>query len=70
MLTVYIHILYAQHHQSLFNNSRIKENNDCIVRPMIENGKNPQKYIRFTPEDLERMLSEFFEGKTWNEQRR
>ncbi|XP_019186366.1 PREDICTED: exocyst complex component EXO70A1-like [Ipomoea nil] len=38
--------------------------------PMIENGKNPSKYIRFTPEDLERMLSEFFEGKTWNEQRR
>lgn len=40
----------------------------CLYyRPMIENGKNPQKYIRYTPEDLERMLSEFFEGKTWNE---
>lgn len=39
-------------------------------RPMIENGKNPGKYIRYTPEDLERMLSEFFEGKTWNEQKR
>ncbi|PON43334.1 Exocyst complex protein [Parasponia andersonii] len=38
--------------------------------PMIENGKNPQKYIRYAPEDLERMLSEFFEGKTWNEQKR
>ncbi|XP_048321237.1 exocyst complex component EXO70A1 [Ziziphus jujuba] len=38
--------------------------------PMIENGKNPGKYIRYTPEDLERMLSEFFEGKTWNEQKR
>ncbi|CAH9068422.1 unnamed protein product [Cuscuta epithymum] len=38
--------------------------------PMIQNGKNPQKYIRFTPEDLERMLSELFEGKTWNEQKR
>ncbi|KAG6690446.1 hypothetical protein I3842_10G016800 [Carya illinoinensis] len=38
--------------------------------PMIENGKNPQKYIRFTPEDLERMLGEFFESKTWNEQKR
>ncbi|XP_047332714.1 exocyst complex component EXO70A1 [Impatiens glandulifera] len=37
---------------------------------MIENGKNPQKYIRFTPEDLERMLAEFFEGKTWGEQKR
>lgn len=33
--------------------------------PMIEGGKNPQKYIRYTPEDLERMLTEFFEGKTW-----
>ncbi|KAL3623453.1 hypothetical protein CASFOL_032269 [Castilleja foliolosa] len=38
--------------------------------PMIEGGKNPQKYIKFTPEDLERMLAEFFEGKTWNEPRR
>ncbi|KAG0494180.1 hypothetical protein HPP92_005174 [Vanilla planifolia] len=38
--------------------------------PLIESGKNPQKYIRYTPEDLERMLGEFFEGKTWNEQKR
>ncbi|EYU19401.1 hypothetical protein ABFS82_02G087100 [Erythranthe guttata] len=38
--------------------------------PMIEGGKNPQKYIRYSPEDLERMLAEFFEGKTWNEPRR
>ncbi|XVE96303.1 hypothetical protein REPUB_Repub02eG0209600 [Reevesia pubescens] len=38
--------------------------------PMIENGKNPGKYIRYRPEDLERMVSEFFEGKTWNEQKR
>ncbi|KAL0915565.1 hypothetical protein M5K25_015992 [Dendrobium thyrsiflorum] len=38
--------------------------------PLIENGKNPQKYIRYTPEDLERMLAEFFEGKTWIEQKR
>ncbi|KAH6756668.1 exocyst subunit exo70 family protein A2 [Perilla frutescens var. hirtella] len=38
--------------------------------PMIEGGKNPQKYIRYTPEDLERMLAEFFEGKTWNEPKR
>ncbi|CAK9152957.1 unnamed protein product [Ilex paraguariensis] len=37
---------------------------------MIENGKNPQKYIRFSPEDLERMLAEFFEGKTLNEPKR
>ncbi|KAK9122880.1 hypothetical protein Sjap_012482 [Stephania japonica] len=38
--------------------------------PLIENGKNPQKYIRYTPEDLDRMLGEFFEGKNWNEPRR
>ncbi|KAK1264217.1 hypothetical protein QJS04_geneDACA008595 [Acorus gramineus] len=38
--------------------------------PMVENGKNPHKYIRYTAEDLERMLGEFFEGKTWNEPRR
>ncbi|KGN48579.2 exocyst complex component EXO70A1 [Cucumis sativus] len=38
--------------------------------PMIENGKNPQKYIRYSPEDLERMLNEFFEGKTFSEQKR
>ncbi|PWA42115.1 exocyst complex protein Exo70, Cullin repeat-like-containing domain protein [Artemisia annua] len=38
--------------------------------PMIEGGKNPSKYIRFQPEDLERMLAEFFEGKTANDQKR
>ncbi|OVA07131.1 Exocyst complex protein Exo70 [Macleaya cordata] len=38
--------------------------------PLIESGKNPQKYIRYTPEDLDRMLGEFFEGKTWNEPKR
>ncbi|KAI4364171.1 hypothetical protein MLD38_020299 [Melastoma candidum] len=37
--------------------------------PMIENGKNPQKYIRYSFEDLEHMLKEFFEGKTWGEQK-
>ncbi|CAI9759829.1 unnamed protein product [Fraxinus pennsylvanica] len=30
--------------------------------PLVENGKNPQKYIRYNPEDLEHMLGEFFEG--------
>lgn len=39
-------------------------------RSMIESGKNPHKYIRYTPEDLEHMLSEFFEGKTLNELKR
>ncbi|KAL1546096.1 exocyst complex component EXO70A1-like [Salvia divinorum] len=38
--------------------------------PLVENGKNPQKYIRYTPEDLEHMLGEFFEGKTLNEPKR
>ncbi|XP_020265076.1 exocyst complex component EXO70A1-like [Asparagus officinalis] len=31
--------------------------------PLVESGKNPQKYIRYSPEDLDRMLGEFFEGK-------
>ncbi|KAA8516804.1 hypothetical protein F0562_017086 [Nyssa sinensis] len=34
--------------------------------PLVQNGKNPQKYIKFSAGDLERMLAEFFEGKTWN----
>ncbi|CAI9090100.1 OLC1v1024791C1 [Oldenlandia corymbosa var. corymbosa] len=38
--------------------------------PMIQNGKNPGKYIRYSPEILEKLLAEFFEGKTWNEPRR
>ncbi|CAN6445050.1 unnamed protein product [Victoria cruziana] len=38
--------------------------------PLIESGKNPQKYIRYTPENLEQILNEFFEGKTWNEPKR
>ncbi|WJX17865.1 hypothetical protein P8452_07728 [Trifolium repens] len=38
--------------------------------PMIENGKNPQKYIRYSPENLEQMLGEFFESKAWSEQKR
>ncbi|GMY25371.1 exocyst complex component EXO70A1 [Fagus crenata] len=38
--------------------------------PQIESGKNPQKYIRYTAEDLDHMLNEFFEGKTWSEQKR
>ncbi|GLT93366.1 hypothetical protein SLE2022_111620 [Rubroshorea leprosula] len=38
--------------------------------PMVENGKNLQKYIKYTAEDLERMLDEFFEGKNLSEPRR
>ncbi|GAB4836224.1 hypothetical protein Ancab_001139 [Ancistrocladus abbreviatus] len=37
---------------------------------LVETGKNPQKYIRYSPEDLERMLGEFFEGKNVNEPKR
>ncbi|GLT90113.1 hypothetical protein SLE2022_080630 [Rubroshorea leprosula] len=32
--------------------------------PVIDNGKSSLKYIKYTPEDLEHMLGEFFEGKT------
>ncbi|KAJ4804647.1 Exocyst subunit exo70 family protein A1 [Rhynchospora pubera] len=38
--------------------------------PLVENSKNPQKYIKYTPEDLEKMLGEFFEGKAAVEVRR
>ena len=53
---------YSYHKEILF----------CFAcyRPMVENGKNPQKYIRYSPEVLDRMMNEFFEGKTWNEQKR
>lgn len=37
---------------------------------IIESDRHKGKYIRYTPEDLERMLGEFFEGKTRVEQRR
>ncbi|KAK2403799.1 exocyst complex component EXO70A1 [Trifolium repens] len=38
--------------------------------PLVESGKNPQKYIKYTAEDLDRMLGEFFEGKNMNETKR
>ncbi|KAM5559342.1 exocyst complex component EXO70A1-like [Rosa sericea] len=38
--------------------------------PMIDNGKNPGKYIKFSPEAIESMLNEFFESKTWGDQNR
>ncbi|XP_020222710.1 exocyst complex component EXO70A1 [Cajanus cajan] len=38
--------------------------------PLVESGKNPQKYIKYTPEDLDRMLGEFFEGKNMSETKR
>ncbi|XP_048431805.1 exocyst complex component EXO70A1-like [Pyrus x bretschneideri] len=36
----------------------------------VENGKNPGKYIKLRPENIESMLNEFFESKTWGEQKR
>ncbi|OAY83424.1 Exocyst complex component EXO70A1 [Ananas comosus] len=30
---------------------------------LVDNGKNPQKYIKYTPDELEKLLGEFFEGK-------
>lgn len=36
----------------------------------IENGKIPNKYVKYTAEDLERMIGELFEGKSRSEQRR
>uniref|UniRef100_A0A2P2M181 Exocyst subunit Exo70 family protein n=1 Tax=Rhizophora mucronata TaxID=61149 RepID=A0A2P2M181_RHIMU len=38
--------------------------------PLVDGGKNPQKYIKYTAEDLERMLGEFFEGKNLSESKR
>ncbi|CAN8257246.1 unnamed protein product [Cochlearia groenlandica] len=38
--------------------------------PLVENGKNPQKYIKYTAEDVERLLGELFEGKPIHEPRR
>ncbi|KAJ8562797.1 hypothetical protein K7X08_031249 [Anisodus acutangulus] len=35
--------------------------------PLVESDKNAQKYIRYSAEDLDCMLGEFFEGKTLNE---
>ncbi len=37
---------------------------------LLDNGKNPQKYIKYTAEDLDRMLGEFFEGKPKGDPRR
>ncbi|KAL3698862.1 hypothetical protein R1sor_012938 [Riccia sorocarpa] len=37
---------------------------------ILDSGKNPQKYIKYSPEDLERLLGEFFEGKMRLDQRR
>ncbi|CAN8237386.1 unnamed protein product [Cochlearia groenlandica] len=38
--------------------------------PLVESGKNSQRYIKYTAEDLERLLGELFEGKSMNDPRR
>ncbi|XP_078432043.1 exocyst complex component EXO70A1-like [Wolffia australiana] len=38
--------------------------------PLIDCGKNPQKYYRHAPEDVERLLGEFFEAKVWGDVKR
>ncbi|KAK4371344.1 hypothetical protein RND71_010819 [Anisodus tanguticus] len=38
--------------------------------PLVESDKNAQKYIRYSADDLDCMLGEFFEGKTLNEPKR
>ncbi|KAF3564331.1 hypothetical protein DY000_02019868 [Brassica cretica] len=34
--------------------------------PLVESGKNSQRYIKYTAEDLKRLLGELFEGKSMN----
>ncbi|WZZ81936.1 hypothetical protein YC2023_102508 [Brassica napus] len=41
-----------------------------LFGPLVESGKNSQRYIKYTAEDLERLLDELFEGKSMNEPRR
>ncbi|KAG5386582.1 hypothetical protein IGI04_038052 [Brassica rapa subsp. trilocularis] len=38
-------------------------------RPLVESGKNSQRYIKYTADYLERLLDELFEGKSMNEPR-
>jgi exocyst complex protein 7 len=34
-----------------------------VCRPLIENSKAPGKYVKHTPEQLELLLGNLFEGK-------
>lgn len=47
---------------------------DCIIvitcSNLVENGKNPQKYVRYSPEAVDQLLGQFFEGQQWAEQKR
>ncbi|KAK4798565.1 hypothetical protein SAY86_030891 [Trapa natans] len=42
---------------------------ELCYSPLVETGKASQKYIKYTAEDLERMLGEFFDGKNNEPQR-
>ncbi|XP_006662750.1 exocyst complex component EXO70A1-like [Oryza brachyantha] len=37
---------------------------------LVENGKNPHKYVRYSAEMVEQLLGEFFEGQQWGDQKR
>ncbi|CAN6362320.1 unnamed protein product [Urochloa humidicola] len=37
---------------------------------LVENNKNPQKYVRYSPEAVDQLLGQFFEGQQWAEQKR
>lgn len=41
-----------------------------VYRPLVENVKSSQRYIKYSAEDLERILGEFFEGKNMNDSKR
>jgi exocyst complex protein 7 len=47
---------------------------DCInlvaCSNLVENNKNPQKYVRYSPEAVDQLLGQFFEGQQWAEQKR
>ncbi|XP_052137964.1 exocyst complex component EXO70A1-like [Oryza glaberrima] len=37
---------------------------------LVEHGKNPNKYIRYSPENIDQALGEFFDGQQFGEQKR
>uniref|UniRef100_A0A0E0BPA6 Exocyst subunit Exo70 family protein n=1 Tax=Oryza glumipatula TaxID=40148 RepID=A0A0E0BPA6_9ORYZ len=39
-------------------------------RNLVEHGKNPNKYIRYSPENIDQALGEFFDGQQFGEQKR
>nr|CAB3489161.1 unnamed protein product [Digitaria exilis] len=45
------------------------EASSCLHN-LVENNKNPQKYVRYSPEAVDQLLGQFFEGQQWAEQKR